>query len=93
VVFCCTFFVANREHLSAAAQYTAIRVAAAVGGLAQPKQVRLLDAHPDILVATPGRLHELIHDLHHVYLSRLERLQVGWCCGIYFRAAPVVDYL
>ena len=37
-----------------------IRVASLVGGLSQTKQLRILNRRPDILVATPGRLWELI---------------------------------
>lgn len=37
-----------------------IRVASLVGGLAMTKQMRMLEKRPDIIVATPGRLWELI---------------------------------
>lgn len=33
-----------------------IRIAGLVGGLAIPKQQRLLGQHPDVIVGTPGRL-------------------------------------
>ena len=39
---------------------TAVAVVAVVGGLAQEKQLRLLQEHPDVVVATPGRLAELL---------------------------------
>jgi len=36
------------------------QVAAIVGGMAAQKQQRILKQHPEIVVATPGRLWELI---------------------------------
>lgn len=49
-----------KDHLVAAAKYTGIRVAAIFGGLAQVKQERVLSKCPEIVVATPGRLWELV---------------------------------
>lgn len=40
-----------------------LQIAAIVGGLALPKQQRILKRCPDILVATPGRLWELIQQV------------------------------
>ncbi|CAL8082775.1 unnamed protein product [Calicophoron daubneyi] len=37
-----------------------VRIEAVVGGMSIQKQVRLLRRHPDIIVATPGRLWEFI---------------------------------
>ncbi|XP_067006519.2 ATP-dependent RNA helicase DDX24 [Anabrus simplex] len=51
-----------RDHLVAAAKYTGIRVAVVVGGMASQKQERLLRRGPEIVVATPGRLWELIQE-------------------------------
>ncbi|XP_022818559.1 DEAD-box ATP-dependent RNA helicase 13-like isoform X1 [Spodoptera litura] len=48
------------RHLIAAAKYTGIRVATIVGGMAAVKQERVLRSGPEIVVATPGRLWELI---------------------------------
>lgn len=48
-----------KDHLVAAAKYTGIKVAAIFGGLALAKQERVLNTHPEIVVATPGRLWEL----------------------------------
>ncbi|KAJ8710555.1 hypothetical protein PYW08_009070 [Mythimna loreyi] len=48
------------RHLIAAAKYTGIRVATIVGGMAAVKQERVLRAGPEVVVATPGRLWELI---------------------------------
>jgi ATP-dependent RNA helicase DDX24/MAK5 len=49
-----------RDHINALAAGTPIRAVATVGGLATEKQARLVRAHPDIVVATPGRLAELM---------------------------------
>ncbi|KAK7865654.1 hypothetical protein R5R35_006911 [Gryllus longicercus] len=48
------------NHLIAVAKYTGIKIAVVVGGLASQKQERLLKKRPEIVVATPGRLWELI---------------------------------
>ncbi|KAF9810023.1 hypothetical protein SFRURICE_003151 [Spodoptera frugiperda] len=48
------------RHLIAAAKYTGIKVATIVGGMAAVKQERVLRSGPEIVVATPGRLWELI---------------------------------
>jgi hypothetical protein len=53
-----------RDHINALAQGTCVRAVAIVGGLAQQKQERLVRARPDILVATPGRLAELMGSPH-----------------------------
>ena len=62
--------------MNAAGQYSTLRIVALVGGLAPQKQIRLLDGRPDIVVATPGRLQELVLETQHEYLSRLDLLQV-----------------
>ncbi|CAH2240978.1 jg19732 [Pararge aegeria aegeria] len=49
------------RHLIAAAKYTGIRVATIVGGMAEVKQERVLRSGPEIVVATPGRLWELLN--------------------------------
>ncbi|XP_047002062.1 ATP-dependent RNA helicase DDX24 isoform X1 [Schistocerca americana] len=51
-----------RNHLVAVAKYTGIKVSVVVGGLSAEKQERLLRKCPDIVVATPGRLWELIQE-------------------------------
>lgn len=51
-----------KDHLVTAAKYTGIRVAAIFGGLAIVKQERILSKCPEIVVATPGRLWELISE-------------------------------
>ncbi|CAF4858777.1 unnamed protein product [Pieris macdunnoughi] len=49
------------QHLIAVAKYTGIRVATIVGGMAAVKQERVLKASPEVVVATPGRLWELVN--------------------------------
>ncbi|KAK3927781.1 ATP-dependent RNA helicase DDX24, partial [Frankliniella fusca] len=62
------------EHLKAAAKYTDIAVSVVVGGLASQKQERILNRGPEIVVATPGRLWELIHE-GHPHLSNVDSLR------------------
>merc|ERR1712223_613715 len=51
-----------KDHLVAAAKYTNIHVAVVVGGMAPQKQARILKRCPEIVVATPGRLWDLIEE-------------------------------
>ncbi|XP_074640652.1 ATP-dependent RNA helicase DDX24-like [Tubulanus polymorphus] len=51
-----------KNHLEAAAKYTGIKVAVILGGMAPQKQLRILKRRPEIVVATPGRLWELIQE-------------------------------
>lgn len=46
-----------------------IRVGCVVGGMAPEKQQRILNQHPHILIATPGRLWELIQQNEGCYLG------------------------
>lgn len=50
------------KHIRAAAKYTSITCVGIVGGMASVKQERLLKKCPEIVVGTPGRLHQLIND-------------------------------
>jgi len=45
-----------------------IKIAALVGGMSIQKQIRLLSYKPTIIVATPGRLWELMSDKMDPYL-------------------------
>ena len=47
-----------------------------VGGIAREKQLRLLKRKPDIIIATPGRLWEFIHETKHPYLLELPKIEV-----------------
>ncbi|KAK2167677.1 hypothetical protein LSH36_25g03069 [Paralvinella palmiformis] len=51
-----------KDHLMIAAKYTGIKVITIVGGMASQKQTRLLRKCPEIVVATPGRLWELLQE-------------------------------
>ncbi|KAI7898310.1 P-loop containing nucleoside triphosphate hydrolase protein [Cokeromyces recurvatus] len=49
-----------RDHIESMAVFSNTRVIAIVGGMSVQKQERLLNQKPDIIVATPGRLWELL---------------------------------
>ncbi|EFN74688.1 ATP-dependent RNA helicase DDX24 [Camponotus floridanus] len=51
-----------KNHLTQAAKYTDIKIAVVLGGMAAVKQERILSKGPEIVIATPGRLWELIQD-------------------------------
>jgi ATP-dependent RNA helicase DDX24/MAK5 len=53
-----------RNHIQAVAKYADVNVIAIVGGMAPQKQIRQLDQAPDIVVATPGRLWDLVQEGH-----------------------------
>ncbi|XP_001604682.1 ATP-dependent RNA helicase DDX24 [Nasonia vitripennis] len=59
-----------KDHLTKAAKYTDIKIAVVVGGMAAVKQERILSKGPEIVIATPGRLWELI-DEGNPHLSQL----------------------
>lgn len=48
------------RHIQDVAKYTNVRIVNVVGGLSAEKQLRLLKRKPEIVVATPGRLWELV---------------------------------
>ncbi|GBG72231.1 hypothetical protein CBR_g11163 [Chara braunii] len=61
------------DHISAISQFTSIRVVPIVGGMATQKQQRLLSKRPAIVIATPGRLWELM-SLGETHLIQLDHL-------------------
>eukprot|EP00047_Mylnosiga_fluctuans_P002042 m.222913 g.222913 ORF g.222913 m.222913 type:complete len:778 (-) comp10849_c0_seq1:784-3117(-) len=61
-------------HLTAIAKQCAIKVVTVVGGLSLQKQNRLLASQPEVVVATPGRLWELITQ-HHEHFADLHKLR------------------
>uniref|UniRef100_A0ACB8G612 Uncharacterized protein n=1 Tax=Sphaerodactylus townsendi TaxID=933632 RepID=A0ACB8G612_9SAUR len=63
-----------KHHIDAVAKYTGIKSALVVGGMASQKQQRILKRKPEIIVATPGRLWELIQE-RHPHLSSFRRLR------------------
>ncbi|XP_071448043.1 ATP-dependent RNA helicase DDX24 isoform X2 [Hetaerina americana] len=62
------------RHLMAAGKYTGIKMAVLVGGMAQQKQERMLRRCPEVVVATPGRLWELIKD-GNAHLSTVDQIR------------------
>ncbi|XP_026789609.3 ATP-dependent RNA helicase DDX24 [Pangasianodon hypophthalmus] len=63
-----------KHHIDAVAQFTGIRTALLVGGMAPQKQDRMLKRRPEIVIATPGRLWEMIQDKH-PHLRNLRQLR------------------
>jgi ATP-dependent RNA helicase DDX24/MAK5 len=64
-----------QAHFVAMAQNTDLRIIALVGGLAPQKQERLLRDRPDVVVATPGRLWDIMSTSQNPFLDRLDLLQ------------------
>jgi ATP-dependent RNA helicase RhlE len=64
------------DNIKAYSQYTDIRCCAIVGGVSQKAQERALQQGADIIIATPGRLIDLINqkriDLQHVQILVLD---------------------
>ncbi|NXM59972.1 DDX24 helicase, partial [Illadopsis cleaveri] len=63
-----------KHHIDAVAKFTGIKTAILVGGMAAPKQERVLNRQPEIVIATPGRLWELVKE-RHPHLSNLRQLR------------------
>ncbi|XP_053141567.1 ATP-dependent RNA helicase DDX24 [Hemicordylus capensis] len=63
-----------KHHIDAVARLTDIKTAILVGGMAPQKQQRVLKRRPEIIIATPGRLWELIQEKH-PHLSDLRQLR------------------
>ncbi|XP_041268651.1 ATP-dependent RNA helicase DDX24 [Onychostruthus taczanowskii] len=63
-----------KHHIDAVAKFTGIKTAILVGGMAAQKQERVLNRKPEIVIATPGRLWELIKE-RHPHLSNLRQLR------------------
>lgn len=63
-----------KHHIDAVAKFTGIKTAIVVGGMAQQKQRRMLKRRPEIIIATPGRLWDLIKE-RHPHLLNLRQLK------------------
>ncbi|XP_010877169.1 ATP-dependent RNA helicase DDX24 [Esox lucius] len=63
-----------KHHIDAVAKFTGIKTAIVVGGMAQQKQIRMLKRRPEIVIATPGRLWEMIKE-RHPHLVNLRQLR------------------
>ncbi|EGC36632.1 hypothetical protein DICPUDRAFT_150880 [Dictyostelium purpureum] len=66
------------NHIKSIIAFTNLKVVSIVGGLAQQRQQRILTKRPEIVVATPGRLWELITEGH----KHLIELNSLLCLGI-----------
>ena len=62
------------DMLKAVAKHTDVDVVPVVGGMSLQKQERLLRRRPEVVVATPGRLWELMHQQGHEHFVDLGRL-------------------
>ncbi|CAF1032682.1 unnamed protein product [Brachionus calyciflorus] len=63
-----------KDHLQVCSKYKDIKIACVVGGISQLKQERLLLKNPEIIVATPGRLMQMIEEGHE-YLNNIIRIK------------------
>uniref|UniRef100_A0A3Q2UBA2 ATP-dependent RNA helicase n=1 Tax=Fundulus heteroclitus TaxID=8078 RepID=A0A3Q2UBA2_FUNHE len=63
-----------KHHIDAVARHAGIQTAIVVGGMSQQKQRRMLKRQPEIVVATPGRLWDLIKE-RHPHLLNLRQLK------------------
>lgn len=52
-----------KQHLQICAKFQKTKVVVVVGGISQLKQERLLRKMPEIVVATPGRLMQMIDEV------------------------------
>ena len=52
-----------KQHLQICAKYHKTKIVVVVGGISQLKQERLLKKQPEIIVATPGRLMQMIDEV------------------------------
>nr|XP_043903686.1 ATP-dependent RNA helicase DDX24 [Solea senegalensis] len=63
-----------KHHIDAVAKFTDIKTAIVVGGMAAEKQRRMLKHRPEIVIATPGRLWDLIKE-RNPHLLNLRQLR------------------
>ncbi|XP_012522780.2 ATP-dependent RNA helicase ddx24 [Monomorium pharaonis] len=63
-----------KNHLTQAAKYTDIKIAIVLGGMAAVKQERILNKGPEIVIATPGRLWELLEE-GNSHLSQIDSIR------------------
>ncbi|KOX77239.1 ATP-dependent RNA helicase DDX24 [Melipona quadrifasciata] len=63
-----------KNHLTKAVKYTDIKIAVVLGGMAAVKQERILNKEPEIVIATPGRLWELIQQ-GNPHLSKVDSIK------------------
>ncbi|CAG10574.1 unnamed protein product, partial [Tetraodon nigroviridis] len=53
-----------KHHIDVISKFTDIKTAIVVGGMSQEKQRKMLKRSPEIVIATPGRLWDLIREKH-----------------------------
>lgn len=63
-----------KEHFQGVCKYQKTKIVVLVGGINQMKQERLIKQEPDIIVATPGRLMQLI-DEGNEYLNKISKIK------------------
>ncbi|KAJ2156802.1 ATP-dependent RNA helicase [Coemansia sp. RSA 552] len=63
-----------KNHLVAMSKFNGANIVVVVGGMSQAKQERVLKSNPDIIVATPGRLWELV-STNDAYLQQLKGIR------------------
>ncbi|KYM89644.1 ATP-dependent RNA helicase DDX24 [Atta colombica] len=63
-----------KNHLTQAVKYTDVKIAVVLGGMAAVKQERILNKGPEIVIATPGRLWELIQE-GNSHLSQIDSIR------------------
>jgi len=63
-----------KEHLQRVSKYQKTKIVAIVGGISEQKQKRLLNKLPEIIVATPGRLLQMIEEGNE-YLGKLSEIR------------------
>lgn len=63
------------RHVQAVARRCDIRAVPIVGGISHLKQERYLNYRPEIVVATPGRLWELMSSGSYPFLADMSRLR------------------
>lgn len=88
------------DHIKQVARFTNIRVVPIVGGMSTEKQERLLNYRPEIVVATPGRLWELmsrgdqhlaeLHSLSFFVLDEADRMIEN---GHFHELQSIIDML
>lgn len=66
------------KHLKDLAKFTTLRIVPLVGGMSTQKQERQLSYNPEIVIATPGRLWELVNSghVHFEYLAETLRFLI-----------------
>ena len=61
-----------KEHLQKVSKYQKTKIVAIVGGISEQKQKRLLNKLPEIIVATPGRLLQMIEEVFFSFCHKIE---------------------